>query len=141
MQTARKTILEKLARVADPSIPKTYENETSVGDYVKLLKATACVPANSIGQVACPWPGTELHVDFPDRRGVKCPATDLEYVKPPDFDLEEVVRNDPHWSCCGNERFSSRGCAVKAHEWKRHFNPDPDRSSIPSILRKFGLPS
>jgi hypothetical protein len=139
-QRERKKILEKLARVADPSIPKTYDNETDVGDYVKLLKATADVPANSIGQVGCPFGRRMkvLHVDFPERRGVQCPATDLEYVKPPWFDLEKVVPENPYWSCCGNKRFSSRGCAVKAHEWKQQFNPDPDRSSIPSILRAFG---
>ncbi len=99
------------------------------------------------------------------RTGCHVPS-EVEYVKPPGFDLEKVLPENPYWSCCGNESFSSRGCAVKAHEWKRqriavqpragpgsefdsfHFEglwsmqfnpgPDPDRSSIPSILRAFG---
>ena len=78
-----------------------------------------------------------MHVDFPEQRGVPCQPTDIEYVKPPGFDLDKVVRKDPHWSCCGKP-FKSQGCVAKAHEWKEGFNPDPDRSAIPSILRTLG---
>ena len=144
-RNARKKILEKLALVADPSIPETkygVRRKPDTGDYVKLLKATADVPPGSIGKVACPWQidWKVVHVDFPERRGVTCQVTDVEYVKPPRFDLEKVIREKPYWSCCGNESFSSRGCVAKAHEWKQGFNPDPDRSAIPSILRAFGQP-
>jgi len=151
-QQNRKKIVEKLALLADPDMPVPpwgVRREIECGDPVRI-RAGASIKCAGITHDSVGWvcgynrygvggvPMMSVH--FPDapeqiKGSYSCEVSDLEYAKPPNFDADAHLLTHPHWSCCGNVDFRSEGCVVREHKWKAPYNPDPNRSSIPSIMR------
>lgn len=120
----RRQVKNKLALLANPDTAK--DLKLDYGDYVRVRHGI--VPKNgwpvgvtheSIGQICgCTSAAEETQwtVRFDNGNILEFSGDELEFVTPPNFEVDRP--SNPHWACCGNERFQSDGCKMQAHDWE-----------------------